>query len=430
MTEHNLTRADLIANDSKEFKAHHGGKSTVRIEKIAGSPKRVTREAFVERLAAAMCIFFDCKSYSSDFGIYIDWTFFGIASNTIAAAMAFEMVHNLILDWACHYKGGPSAFSYQIGVADGLRRMANHEKQNERQDAPKIKITTAQTPKCEEESGGMKKKLMSSVSNLISAWRMINPTIDVDDLFRRYLEREKAKPLDLNKPSNSSIGLDSDAKLRAKLAAPMASIWESHMQLTRFRATSEQVAADYLAQQNIQLHCGRRRNTTIRDRLSYFQDHQDSSKINVRQKSLTWKPLRISSHFLSPLGEPEPTEVRLEFTTPPIGESSPSIPESLQGRRGAFASLSVKRTKPLLGLRLITLERVDKFETSRMVFCWLTRSDTAVLDAMHAGLFLLRIQIEEENWISLHEVTLPIYSFLQPTFPLCLDRGPLATIPL
>ncbi|CAI7617094.1 unnamed protein product [Penicillium pancosmium] len=282
MTEHNLTRADIIANDAKEPKAHHGGKSTVRIEKIAGSSRRVIREAFVERLAAAI--------YSSDFGTYVDWTFFGIASNTIAAAMAFEMVHNLILDWACHYKGGPSAFSYQIGVADGLRKMAKREKQNEFQSAPKIKTTVAQSPKCEEESGRNGKKVdeLSIKPDLsVGDGQPHYLSYDVDDMFQRYLEREKAEPLDLNKPSNSSIGLDSDAELEVKLAAPMASNWESQMQLTRFRATSEQVAADYLAQENIKLHCGRRRNTTIRDRLSYFQGHQDSSKINVRQKSLT-----------------------------------------------------------------------------------------------------------------------------------------------
>lgn len=290
MTEHNLTRADIIANDAQELKAHHGGKSIVRIEKIAGSSRRVIREAFVERLAAAMCTFFDCKSYSSDFGIYIDWTFFGIASNTIAAAMAFEMAHNLILDWACHYKGGPSAFSYQIGVADGLRKMAKREKQNEFQSTPKIKTTVAQSPKCEEESGRNGKKVdeLSIKSHLsVADGQLHYLSYDVDDMFQRYLEREKAELLDLNKSSNSSTGLDSDAELEAKLAVPMASNWESQMQLTRFRATSEQVAVDYLAQENIKLHCGRRRNTTIRDRLSYFQGHQDSSKINLRQKSLT-----------------------------------------------------------------------------------------------------------------------------------------------
>lgn len=305
MSEHNITKADLSSNDANKFKAHNGGKRIVRIEKIAGLSRRVTREAFVERLAAAMCTFFDCKSYSTDFGIYIDWSFFGIASNTIAAAMAFEVVHNLILDWACRYKGGPSAFSYQIGVADGLRRMAKQEKENELRDARKVNFTETAGKKqgrtCRDSSNGANaiklngeksqgKKTEIDGLNIKSDLRVEDGqpnylSYDVDEMFRKYLKWEKAKSPDLSTASTSSASLDSDSKLEPEPHIPMASIclWESQRQLIRFRATSEQVAADYLAQQNIKPRCRRRRNTTIRDKLSYFQGYQDSSKINVRE---------------------------------------------------------------------------------------------------------------------------------------------------
>jgi hypothetical protein len=41
------------------------------------------------------------------------------------------MAHNLILEWACHYKGRAATFSYRLGVSDGLKTMANREKQTE-----------------------------------------------------------------------------------------------------------------------------------------------------------------------------------------------------------------------------------------------------------------------------------------------------------
>ncbi|KAJ5144267.1 hypothetical protein N7526_001775 [Penicillium atrosanguineum] len=106
MSDHNVNQADLMANDERSNKASYGGRSIVRIEKVAGLSRRVVKEAFVEIVAKAMCTFFDCKSFSTDFGISVEWSFFGIASNTVAAAVAFEMAHNLILEWACAYPMG------------------------------------------------------------------------------------------------------------------------------------------------------------------------------------------------------------------------------------------------------------------------------------------------------------------------------------
>ncbi|BAE62486.1 unnamed protein product [Aspergillus oryzae RIB40] len=85
-------------------------------------------ETFVNKLARAMSIIFDCQYFSTDHRTSVHWSFFGIAENTVTAAGAFKMAHNKILDWACSYKGGSSTFSYRIGIADGLVAMANREK--------------------------------------------------------------------------------------------------------------------------------------------------------------------------------------------------------------------------------------------------------------------------------------------------------------
>lgn len=63
-----------------------------------------------------------------------------VAENTVTAAIAFEMAHNKILDWACSYKGGSATFSYRVGVADGLVYMANREKKIELEAARKKEL--------------------------------------------------------------------------------------------------------------------------------------------------------------------------------------------------------------------------------------------------------------------------------------------------
>lgn len=131
MSQHNVTQADLMAADGNSNKASFGGRSKVRITKTERSEKRVMMEAFTSKLAQAKYIFFDCKCYSAHGGDFVEWSFFGIASNTVAAAMSFEMAHNKILDWACAYKGGTPTFIYRIGVADGLAAMAYRGRQRE-----------------------------------------------------------------------------------------------------------------------------------------------------------------------------------------------------------------------------------------------------------------------------------------------------------
>ena len=78
-----------------------------------------------------MEVFFDCKSYSTKKLSSFKWTFYGIAGNTAAAAMAFEMAYNLILNWSMSKIGVSTRHSYSIGVADSLYNLAQEEKREE-----------------------------------------------------------------------------------------------------------------------------------------------------------------------------------------------------------------------------------------------------------------------------------------------------------
>lgn len=314
MSEHNVTQIDLMANDDRSNKASYGGRSIVRIEKVSGLSRRVMKEAFVERVAKAMCTFFDCKSFSTDFGISVEWSFFGIASNTVAAATAFEMAHNLILEWACHYKGGASTSSYRLGVSDGLRTMANREKQKELaelQRKERNSITAKDLEKATKSQGKLDKAAAPSTEAISAS------VYDDEDTISMKLESDDESDSDSNDANELNIKADfsmDDAQFidlyddvnesiekymkwkpsephlkvehETKYPWPMASGWQSQMQLIHFRATSEQVADDYLAQHNIKLHSGKKRTSTIRDKDSYRRGQHDSSRINVRQKTL------------------------------------------------------------------------------------------------------------------------------------------------
>ena len=136
MAQYNVTQADVLAQatDSGEQK-QYAGRSTVSITSTKDQYARVISQTWVHDVASAMTKFFDCKSYSTALAFSIEWTFYGIAPNTAAAAIAFEMAHNLILEWARGKKGAVN--SYCLGVANGLREMAREEKRQEEREAKK-----------------------------------------------------------------------------------------------------------------------------------------------------------------------------------------------------------------------------------------------------------------------------------------------------
>jgi hypothetical protein len=135
MSQYNVTQAEAFEQSNDEDQAQHGGQSVVAITATDNSHGRVQNYGFTNTLASAMCVFFDCKSYSTARSTSFEWTFYGIASNTAAAAMAFEMTYNLILAWSMLKKGISTRHSYCKGIADGLYHLAKEEKNEEMKKA-------------------------------------------------------------------------------------------------------------------------------------------------------------------------------------------------------------------------------------------------------------------------------------------------------
>ncbi|KAJ5100678.1 hypothetical protein N7456_006730 [Penicillium angulare] len=433
MAQHNVTQADVMANDKEKNKSHYGGQSTVAITKINGSFTRVIAEAFVPKLARAMCIFFDCKYYSVYRVDRIEYLFYGIAENTVTAATAFEKEHNRILEWACEYKGGTATHSYRLGVADGLMGTANREKKRELEFAKRKEIEYINAIFDEVASATMNPQTVSDIDtgtdininvnindnndnsnspleigtegrlgSIIDHDRdsasasasfsnhgrssihhstdrytsnrdeasdsdcdenedfSLNTDFntkdvevidlcgdDIDDTIDRLVKREISELLPMPPPGPEAeprIKTDPDTETREPriqsiptftdypldrpikrelselptwssmtdtampppplpagprssdtglkrepvselqdIPATDSSPWQSEMQLSRFRATSEQVANDYLKDQGIKLHSSKRTWSTAKDGDAYNRGRKDSSKINVRQ---------------------------------------------------------------------------------------------------------------------------------------------------
>ncbi|KAE8326602.1 hypothetical protein BDV39DRAFT_205763 [Aspergillus sergii] len=311
MAQYNVSQADLVANSNDGSKARYAGRSKVSITNVKDSTARVIKETFVRKLARAMSIFFDCQCFSTDHRTSIHWSFFGIAENTVTAAGAFKMAHNKILDWACSYKGGSSTFSYRIGVADGLVAMANREK--------KIELVMTRKKELDMIAAKEREEAMERQRELERVHNM--PSLAVDPAGSEDESQDEApgcpdingmsdqpfSSLDSYEHGNLNSGegmadfdendenvIDLTVKQEFLIENPPAiknevmssSPWASEMQLVRFRATSVQLADDYLKERNIKLRRWKPRHVVSRDSSAYREEWKDSSKIDFRQRRL------------------------------------------------------------------------------------------------------------------------------------------------
>lgn len=137
MSSQNLTQADLLASSDAETNQSRAGMSIVEIVSQTNASPR--NESWVNQVAIAVNLFFDVKAYSTSYAnrTKLSWTFYGLAVNTVAAAHAFEMVHNQVLTWAYDkaaaklVSGKTGKNSYCQGVAAGLIALAKKEKKEE-----------------------------------------------------------------------------------------------------------------------------------------------------------------------------------------------------------------------------------------------------------------------------------------------------------
>lgn len=139
MGQYNVSQAEILAHETPDAQRQYAGQSIVSIQRVdCNGSKPVLHHGYLDALVAAMNGFFDCKAYSAVFRSSLEWTFYGIAENTVAAAMAFEMAYNLIAEWARPHKGVGGKNSYCLGISQELKRMSIETKAAEEEEVKKM----------------------------------------------------------------------------------------------------------------------------------------------------------------------------------------------------------------------------------------------------------------------------------------------------
>ncbi|KAK0650934.1 hypothetical protein DIS24_g6367 [Lasiodiplodia hormozganensis] len=139
MRQYNVEKAEVMQHKTPEEQAQCAGSSEVTIERRDGTKVPIPIRQWVSDLTRAISKFFDVKRYSSTpkDRFLVRWVFYGIAQNTASAALAFEKIYNLVIDWARFKKGIAVTNSYCLGIADQLYRDAKKEKKEEMKKAKK-----------------------------------------------------------------------------------------------------------------------------------------------------------------------------------------------------------------------------------------------------------------------------------------------------
>ena len=153
MGQYNVSQAEVLAHEPPSAQQQYAGQSVVSLRRMDGdASKQVRHQGYVDDLCHGMTLFFDCKYYTTTFLSTLEVTFYGIGENTTAAAMSFEMVYNLVNEWARAYKGGNPRNSYLLGVSLSLASMAKKEKAAEGDRARRAEAEAIATKEREEQA--------------------------------------------------------------------------------------------------------------------------------------------------------------------------------------------------------------------------------------------------------------------------------------
>lgn len=313
MGQYNVSQAEVLAHEDSDELQKHAGESIVAIKRLIesnkpnGKKQGVDRQGWVSTLAFAMSTFFDCRSYNQKCAYSINIVFYGLVYNTVAAAHAFEMSYNLVLEWARKVKGqgnGKSAkYAYCLGVARSLLNMAKAEKSAEvnlargpEEDAFNARVEEEELQR-EAEMDGLAAGLGEETDNDgededMEMDGVVEGGSDSEDDGvdnRSMIERLKSpkKPrrqikLSIVAPFTS---ITSTTKHQSKKEPEPKSSWKSSTQLRKFRASAAKIAEDYLEEQELKLSKPKKQ-TEIKDAEAFQQGIVDGKTIDVRGKKI------------------------------------------------------------------------------------------------------------------------------------------------
>nr|GAT56340.1 predicted protein [Mycena chlorophos] len=316
LNEHSVTQADVLAHETEAEKLERAGQSVVAVCSTVSQDKPVVQYGWVGSMACAINVFFNCQHYSTKFDEppKIEWTFYGLAEQTVAAAHAFAMCYNLILDWSLFLKGLLLLWCCEWLKSNGQRGKKKRKETGGQEGAGVAEGTRVKVEEVEDEDSF--KPLRSSDSNarvkpepleadLLDGGDgdddddnapFINETVDADfdaadnmDDFDIDAELEKAKArTEMPPPPADPVPAMVVPK---KEEEEDESPWASVQQLVQFRETSIAIGDDFLKQKGIKLHKARKRQPLefkdSRSSASYHKGKKDARNIDVRRRQIT-----------------------------------------------------------------------------------------------------------------------------------------------
>ena len=352
MEQHKIFQAEVLAHASVSEQKQYAGQSDVSIRHWDKSKKTCVRHhAYLNHLAGAMEVFFDCKSYSTARASSLQWTFYGIAANTVTAAKVFEAAYNFVARKAQLQKGVKAKNSYCLGISWELLRMAEREKALQEAQAKEAERNAiickakseeaerqrhldrlAPAPTFEDEPPTPKPSFSAETGGNDTSNNGFGRDQDYIEI---YSDSDNDDDIGLQGNLDSGVGnddgeggedsfeptfkvnegenlgsfLDVDEEI-TKLACARSTIppetdvntghhstteaaldrtWESHMQLVIFRGKAMEIAQQYAKDQDMKLRKGRARSNVIRDRNAYEQGKNDSKEFDAHRKRITDK---------------------------------------------------------------------------------------------------------------------------------------------
>ncbi|KAL8838373.1 MAG: hypothetical protein Q9170_002180 [Blastenia crenularia] len=338
MERYHISQADIMVNESESQRAKRGGFSTVDIwpPKVWGRP---FISGWVLWLASAMVNFFECKDYSTSMRDRIQWTFYGIVENTVSAAIAFEAIHNQILDWSQDIVG-PTAVagrnSYCQGVAEGLLRLSRSERKarmaraleaerkalaarmREEEEEDKEKIAREQLAHLDLENGSDSDERMDAdeddATNPPDLGRAQSPDNASDnEVLPDFAEQGQgaAPRIDLTADFNTQLQqnlprerekediVSRDAVDTGKNCGPITkdvdqathvqethveetAEWKSTRQLGKYREAAMDIAESVVKEQGIKFRTRRKRTVNVKDMTAFEIGQAHSKEIDIR----------------------------------------------------------------------------------------------------------------------------------------------------
>ena len=206
--------------------------------------------------------------------------------------MAFEMAHNLTLEWARKKKG--RKLDYCIGMGEGLEQIAYDEKEAEEKRAKEAEEaeTDADNPVTPTPAA-----MHVHYNEDDDALLVEDDDASDDEDFRLEptFKEEDDKPIDVTGDFEDELqcmvpkedaAASRKASTKTTIHGTPTSVWFTSQALVHFRQSAKKVAEEYFKGKDIKVGAGRKRKYTVKSQELYEEGVRDSKDVDVKRRRI------------------------------------------------------------------------------------------------------------------------------------------------